>query len=172
MMSHIDKIEKVLNSINCDASPNLKVDLLATYIRIEQPKLKVGLEGENKDFYNNYISGSMHSSYDYKNCTWNIDKPRTVRAVEDGIIYEARRIFERCSPAKAPRRTKVYKSFNMMTHRNVREVDFMTHLMDICEYYNNVGDIRSEANDVHRKNIFKLLCLMEKNYGETEKKSN
>ena len=99
-----------------------------------------------------------------------VDSEEIINGVDRQLHADLLNLFLRTSPNKAPRRTKIFKSFYNMTHSYKHNQDFKNTMFGILEYNHSVTQtesITSSNNDVHRKNIYQLLVLMEKKYGKT-----
>jgi hypothetical protein len=114
--------------------------------------------------------GGLNRAFNRETREWYIEGEFAIDRANSFLLRNAKSAFISCSPAKAPRRTKLWKSFLRLLEKNKHNVDFMNSLYDIEEYRWSVTkteSIGASSNDVHRKNIFQLLTLMEKNYGKT-----
>jgi len=171
--NYLDKINKILDNIN-PGSSEFKLIITGRYLKPKASEWNTNLPEEG--FYEYYINRHAHRTFNIDKKKWILDKDTTINQIESSILNSIDGIFRKCSPNKAPRRTKIYKSFCQVVYNNKGTIEFINSVFDIAEYYKSVTGVKSiitETNDVHRKNIYQLLCLMEKNYGsKREKNSN
>lgn len=172
-MSYIDKFDSVLGRVDIGQA-KFAVDVRSNVIRIKDTGWTFNLDTE-EGFYTELAQKSTIRTFNSIEKKFVIDKDKTLERADAYIINDVKKLFIKCSPAKEPRRTKVYKSFLSILNQNKGKIDFMSSLYDICEYAHKITQTESIShisNDVHRKNIFQLLSLMERSYGKTETNSN
>ena len=171
-MNYRYKINKILNDID-PGKAEFRINVSDRYI---QPRIKsweVTLEGDG--FYEEAINKYANREFLSKEKKFIIDREETISTIQHRVMGRAEQMFRTCSPAKAPKRTKAYKTFRTVLYDNKGTIDFVNSIFDIAEYYHTItktDSITDDKNDVHRKNIFQLLCLMEKNYGSKGKTSS
>jgi hypothetical protein len=171
-MSYEEKILKVIEGIDTGDAKFI-VRIYRNSIRPQEKNWSAGLS--NSDFYSQLVNRNVRRFFDVEKKAYSIDVESVTQNIKQTILSDVRMIFQRCSPAKQPRRTKIYKSFMNMLSENTENEELINALFDIEEYYWNVtqtDSIDKGTNDVHRKNVYKLLCLMEKNYGRKEAKAS
>ena len=166
-MSYIEEITKVLDAIEIEPAI-FKVEVSKSYISLQRPDVKYKLDLDT--FYGSLLdSTGIIKNFSSIEKEFQIDYESTcVQALND-VLYGIRYVFNKCSPAKEVRRTKAYKIFNSILSDNRNNEEFITNIFNIYEYYlhsTKEYTITNNINDVHRKNIFQLLCLMEKKYGK------
>lgn len=171
-LDYKQKINKILDGIN---PGNAKFTLFVSdrYIKPNDGDWESGITEEG--FLADQVKSRIVRHFNPKSKKWMIDRGRTISKIEHSILGDAHRMFMRCSPNMAPRRTKAYKNFRKVVNET-KDVEFVNSIFDITEYCETVtktDSIQHTSNSVHRKNIYQLLCLMEKNYGsKREENSN
>ena len=171
-MNYVDKINSKLEGLDL-GKPVFFLSVSPHVIRVNPNSWVPDIE-EN-DMYDTLIKQHCNRSFSKTNKNYFIDNDLVVSRIKDDILTNTINIFLQCSPAKEPKRTKAYKSFRTILGKNRSRIDFVNSLFDINEYYQSMTkteSIKSPNNDVHRKNIYQLLCLMEKSYGKAETNSN
>jgi len=171
-MSYIDKINAILDEID-PGNATFKILITDNYVRVEDSHWTIPTPTE-EDFYNSRVHYCVSRSLNKETLKYEIDKDSTVSKIENDVYNDIVNIFQKCSPTKEPRRTKIYKSFVEVVRQNKSTIKFSSALFDISEYYYNsakTDSIKNSINDVHRKNIYQLLCLMEKNYAKRKTNS-
>lgn len=168
-MSYKDKIETIVDAVD-PGEPVFRLIVDKGFISPREDRWNVNLTNISENsFYHEYIRKNIRRTFDTTDKKWQIDKAILISKVERDVIRDINILFTKCSPAVAPKRTKVYKNFKAILDKSKHNVEFMNSMFDIAEYHWNqtqTDSILSATNDVHRKNIFRLLCLMEKSYGK------
>lgn len=85
--------------------------------------------------------------------------------IRGGIIRMVRELVIRTSPADRPKRTKVYKEINEISYEERSNVNFINDLIPIINYYYSHVELATESTDIHKKNIFGLINILRKKYG-------
>lgn len=172
-MSIYDKINAIIDNID-PGRPEFKVNVRKDYISIRPYDWNSGIES-GAGFYETLVKHNIRREFSSDSKKWAIDRQHVINEIKGHIVRSASEIFQSCSPAKEPRRTKIYKSFRTILKDNSSKIDFINAMADIAEYYYSVtrtDSIEKSINDVHRKNIYQLLCLMEKRYAKRKENSN
>lgn len=167
-MNYIDKLTTLLKTIEIKPA-KFKVNVREQRIDIIKPDFEYEILGEGY-YYTLLQSASVVRKLNLATKKFEVDCDETISQVKDDVIYNIIRTFSICSPSEHPRRTKAYKDFTEIVRKNRNNVKVITDIFNIYEYYLDsikTNKINHETNDVHRKNIFQLLCLMEKKYGKT-----
>ncbi len=165
-MSYIDKIDKILDTV-VFGDVELNLGITDTRVTPKRDTWSITLDGD--DFYSRNVKYYAKRTLDAAKSKWMINRNEVISSIENRVHSRARTLFTHVSPAKAPKRTKIYKSFCTVLEKNKGKIEFMNSLFDIAEYRYSVTStesILSKTNDVHRTNIYQLLCLMEKRYGQ------
>ena len=172
-LNYKQKINKILDDVN-PGDAEFKLNVSERYIRPRVKSWKADVMGQG--FYEDHVNRYAYREFIPTEKKYIINREETIEQIEHRVLSLIDGVFKLCSPNKAPRRTKIYKSFRTILYANKGRIDFMNSVFDIAEYYKSVTTekaIATETNDVHRKNIYQLLCLMEKNYGsKREENSN
>lgn len=125
----------------------------------------------DNDILNTMINKCARRTFDKHTRTYclNISEIQDhIRRETTGSLID---MFICCSPYDQPRRTNIYKSFYQTVKSNLQNQEFLNNAFNICEYYydsTRTDSIKHPDNDVHKKNIYQLLCLMEKKYGKSK----
>lgn len=165
-----EKLEHLLDSVDL-GKPIMNLSVSKSAIRLREPEFTPSFETEG--FYEELLLPSVRRFFNGKE--FELDKRSILDRVKFQIMDEIKTLFIACSDAKEPTRTKAYKGLVGVIDDNKFKKEFMDSLYDIAEYNYQVTrteSIKSKSNDVHRKNIFQLLSLMEKRYGKAETNSN
>lgn len=171
-MSFIDKINALIDNVD-PGKAEFIVGVRKDYISIRAPAWDSNIS--NQGYYESLLKRTIIRTYLNEGRRWLIDRDRTISSIQNQIIYQIYEIFRSCSPTKEPKRTKIYKSFCAMLGENKGKIDFINSIADVSEYYylvTKTEPIKNINNDVHRKNIYQLLCLMEKSYVKRKTNSN
>lgn len=171
-MNYIEKMENLLDSLDTGGS-KFEIRVGDEFLRVVDSKWEPDFVTEG--FYEDNLEDYISRYFDRDLKEYTINKDKTIRVLEDHIIHSMYGIFINCSPAKEPTRTKAYKGFIATLKDNKGKIEFTNSLFDIAEYFYSVTrthSIKKEVNDIHRKNIFQILCLMEKNNAKRKKNSN
>lgn len=171
-MNHQEKLKNKFTSLDL-GKPIFELSISTQMIRMTGTKWSPNLE--DGDMYNSLINENCSRSFDTKTKKYTINEDTIIERIEVAVARDIDNIFKSCSPAKEPKRTKAYKTFNTILRENRGKIEFMNSIFDIAEYYHQVTQtesINKSSNDVHRKNIFQLLSLMEKSYGKSKTNSN
>jgi len=166
-MSYYERVEKVIKSMNL-GEPLFEVTIRNNNINMQGIDWDSGLRGDK--FIDEMINKFAVRYFNVASRSYTVDIDDATVNIGNHVLYSIMDVLCRCSPNSEPRRTKLYKSFNKTVSMNRNSKEFRAAIFDIYEYYYNntqTESINHENNDVHRKNIFQLLCLMEKRYGKT-----
>lgn len=166
MMQYQDKINSVIDSLEL-GEPIFDIKVRNEKISAKPANWEINLD--HSDFTERMVKRCVERKYNADKRAFYIDNDTVIREIEDTIVNGIMQLFKACSPYDAPRRTKIYKDFTATVRRNYRNSKFINDLYNIKEYVHSVtqtDSITHRTNDVHRKNVYSLLCLMEKNYGE------
>lgn len=167
MISYKSEVERILSEIN-SSKTELKLHLDASS-RYLSPQTK---ENKIRDYdivIANEICEATSKKYDSETNTFTL--VCDISHIEKSICNSLKHLMHKCHPAKKPPRTKFYKGFILTVNDNKHNEDFVNDAVNILEYHRSVTEtesITSKNNDVHRKNIFKLIELMERKYGAKE----
>lgn len=170
-VNYIARIKEIISTIDL-GEPIFTVSVGKKSIALEPQKW------EKKSFdesicLEHMISRCFYREYDEVNCEYKVDEDQIIKSVNNNITSTCQEIFIACSPSKVPRRTTAFKDYIKMVAKNKKDnQEFLNNIFDICEYYWNntqTESINDKNNDVHRQNIYQLLCLMEKRYGKVSK---
>lgn len=172
-MSYEEKIKAVLSQVDL-GKPSFILRVSNSAIRPVSADWKPNID-DNGEFFNDMTRPHIYRSFSSSSNSYYLDTTDIINRVKDSVVRNAVNLFVETSPAKEPKRTTAYKSFMKVFNENRSKIDFINAMFDIAEYHYKVtatDSIKSKSNDVHRKNIYQLLCLMEKNYGQTKKNSD
>ena len=170
-MSYIDKLNTMMDELDV-GKPIFPISVNNNNVRVREERWKAGLEGA--DLYSLAINRECDRTFDKLKKEYYINREYVIININRWMHQVIRDIFLKSSPAVAPKRTKVYKAFINIMKENRHNEKFMNSIFDIAEYYYQVTEtdsIDKKVNDVHRKNIYQLLCLMEKSYGKNKTNS-
>ena len=171
-MNYIEKINNVISGLDLK-KPIFSISILDSRINAEDDRWESGLE--ETSLVNHYINRHATRKYDPKLRKYVICSSDTIKMVEEDLGYNLISVFMACSPFDEPRRSKIYKSFCEVLRANMGDQEFKNSIFNIYEYYYNCTinlKITHSSNDVHRTNIYNLLCLMEKRYGQNGTQNN
>lgn len=165
-MSYLDKINNVVDGIDL-GKPIFTVRFKNNDISLDEGNWGLNLDKDNfiKILIHKYIERRFDKATK-KYCTNTAD---AIKEIEREVIRKMIDIFIECSPNAKPRRTNAFRNFVYVIEQNKSVQEFKNSIFDIYEYYLNstlTETINHTNNDVHRKNIYHLLCLMEKSYGK------
>ncbi len=166
-MSYKEKINNILDEIEINNS-KFTLIIKKNLIRINEPSWTPSFKNI-EGFYEFNLRNHIQRSFNKESKKYVINKEKTITYLVEGVLSNLRHIFTRCSPAKKPPRTKAYKDFFETLRKNRNNEAFINSIFDISEYFYTItksGSISHVDNDVHRKNIYQLLCLMGKKYGK------
>lgn len=167
-MSYVDKINSVVDALDL-GKPIFNVQLRGKNIRVNDQEWNPHFD------MSNFVESSVKSNiyryrmFDSNKKEYYVKKDDLVDSIISEHIDSIISIFTECSPYDQPRRTNIYKDFVEVVRGNKNNEKFRDAIFNIVEYYFNstqTDSIRHPNNDVHRKNIYHLLCLMEKSYGK------
>lgn len=165
-MNYQEKIIAKIETLDV-GKPILKLVVNEQYIRVVENNWNANLD--TTDFYNKLINNNVERTLNIKAGAYYVDKANSIKQIEGNVLRDISVIFRRCSPAKQPKRTKVYKQFLNIIRKKQNNIELINSIFDIAEYYYQVTQTESiikPNNSTHRKNIYQLLCLIEKKYGE------
>lgn len=171
-MSYKAKIDEVLDSLDL-GSAKFNLNIRKDSIRVNEQKW-IFNPSAGSTVYKDIVGKVMNRTFNKDSNKYEFDRERIYRDSYRLVRDDLNHIFQQCSPAKEPRRTKLYKTFSAILKECHGKTEFVNSLFDIAEYYYTVTEtesIKSQKNDVHRKNIFQLISLMEKSYGKEGKKN-
>lgn len=165
-MGYVDKINDVLNNIDL-GKPIFEV-------RIGSNEITLNENGWDPDLdesicIDGFISKYARRRYSKTDKEYYVDIETTTTEIEHDVMRKILDVFIKCSPNTKPRRTNIFRNFYHVVEQNRNVQEFKNSIFDIYEYYFNstlTETIDHNNNDVHRKNIYQLLCLMEKSYGK------
>lgn len=165
-MSYQDKIREVIKNMHLGTA-EFKVDVYDKRIALIEYEWDHGLDTHN--FIGFLVASYGDRAYDLTFRRYTMDADNVIGRSEKYIMGNIIGVFKACSPYNQPKRTKVYKDFCDVVRNNRRDEEFKKSIFDIHEYYFNstlTDSIKHRNNDVHRTNVYQLLCLMEKSYGK------
>ncbi len=168
-MTYQDNIEAVINSIKFE-KPIFDVLVSDTELEAKPKSWRANLD--ESSMINRYVNRFAIRTYNGHTKKFIIHTAELIEDVNRDLVADIINIFLNCSPYDMPRRTKAYKAFRKVVAENTKNIKFLDSIFNISEYYTNnttTGSIQNKDDGVHRKNIYHLLCLMEKSYGKTEK---
>lgn len=171
-MNYIDKINSRVEGLDV-GKPIFEMHVAESVIRLSGQQWSPDLD--DNDWYNLLVNKSCNRTFNKERKEYYIDKDATVGRIKHDVIRSITEIFKKCSPAKEPKRTKAYRNFRAIIEENRSTIDFINSIFDVAEFFYSVTkteSIKHPKNDVHRKNIYQLLCLMEKSYGKAKTNSN
>ena len=169
-MDYREKISSVINNMDL-GEPIFQVDLSRNRVNLSEASWSADLnEG---DLIDRLVNRHARRSFSRTEKKYTIDTECAIQDSEREVMRDIIDIFIRCSPNAKPRRTIIFKDFYNAVDCNKHNDEFKSAMFDIYEYYfdNTLTEsISSTNNDVHRTNIYQLLCLMEKKYGKKTSK--
>lgn len=171
-MSYVDRVKTAIDSLDL-GEPIFKTSVRENAIMVTEQAWKSDLD--NSDLVNYMVNRYGTRVYDPKKKEFYIDMIYLLKSIDHHIFNNVLDMFVQCSHYNSPRRTNAYKGFRDTVDRNKSNEEFKKQIFDIYEYYINstsTDPIKHPDNDVHRKNIYHLLCLMEKSYGKNGKSNN
>lgn len=168
-MGYKERILEIVDSIDIGESIFHVNILLGTSIIAGESSFTVDVGTDTQEAA--WVNKWARRIFNLKTKKYEINKQVLMAHVDNEIRNRSIMIFDKCSPYKEPRRTNVYKRFrNMVNELNPDKSNFdsiMNSLFDIMKYYDTQTDTNGNIDDVHGKNVYNLLCLMEKSCGET-----
>jgi len=163
-MSYAERIKTIVNGLDLK-KPIFNLNVLQNRIELEEESWHPDLDDNDViSFYVNRYTRRQFSDRKY-----SVDHTIAVKALEEDLYSCAVDMFTKTSPNKEPRRTNLYRSYCEIVRDNLYKQEFKDSIFNIYEYFwNSTRDkqITHRDNDVHRTNIYNLLCLMEKSYGK------
>jgi len=171
-MSYLDRTRTVVDSLDM-GKPIFKVIVRDNRLLVKEESWHPNLDDSN--LVNKLVNRHADRLFNRESKHFYIDFSSLMQSIDSEMLSDMLDIFIACSPYDAPRRTNVYKSFRDIVGREKRNLEFKKSMFDIFEYYTTTtvtDSISKSENDVHRKNIYHLLCLMEKSYGKNAKSNN
>lgn len=168
-MSFVERVQDIVDNLDL-GKPIFRVELRSKSVELREDDWHHGLNDDN--LLEQMVARNVRRRFDSKAKKYYIDSGDIIENIGSHVIYDIDSVFMACSPFDQPRRTNAYKDFRETVNRNRNNLEFQKAIFDIYEYYHSntqTDSISSPKNDVHRTNIYHLLCLMEKSYG---KKSN
>ena len=164
-MNYIEKIEKIIATIDV-GNPIFKVNVNSHQIRINDFPWSTNLV---KGYYEDLIRVNCRRDFEKGLNRYVINTQHIIACVVNEMRHNGVSLYLECAPNKEVRRTKAYKLFLATHNENSSNIEYINSMFDISEYYYNVtktDSINKTSNDIHRKNIFQLLTLMERKYGK------
>jgi len=171
-VNYKDKIIAKIKTLDV-GKPIFKLIINEQRVRLNEGSWEPNLDGTK--FYNKLINCEVYRAFNVETKAFYIDEDEAIKKISNNVIRSIFNIFISCSSAKMPKRTKIYKQFQAVVKENRSKIEFVNSIFDIAEYYYQVtqtDSIKKRINDVHRKNIYQLLCLMEKSYEKNKTNSN
>jgi hypothetical protein len=173
--------EQILDKIkDTPPTPRLLFTLNVSerYVRFNSDKRESWQPTDGNGYLNRIINKIADSEVhvDPLNKVVTVDRDDIVNEVKSKIGNDIKRLFIDVSYNKSPKMTKAYKSlvkFSRSYFLRKSENDEITQkFVKILEYYDKVTteselSIKHEDNKVHRKNLYSILLLMEKKYGDS-----
>jgi len=167
-MKFYERIKLAVQEID-PGKPILKLSIgySKTSIRVDQPNWNPQIEDS---FIGNLIRPNLRRGtvFHGSDSGFVIDIEHTVNAVKDYILTDFSRVYKQCSLNKEPTRTKGFKQLKKLIRCAYREEEIFDDMFKIYEYFDSVtqsSTIRSENNDVHRRNILHLIDVLGKKHG-------
>ena len=165
-MNYVEKIRNIVDGLEL-GKPIFDVNVTDRDITLSTPQWMPGLD--KSDYTNYLVETKARRTFSKSEKKFYVDSEEIINGVDRSLHADILNLFLRTSPNKAPRRTKIFKSFYSIVHTYKNNQDFKNTMFGILEYNYSVTQtesITSPNNDVHRKNIYQLLILMEKKYGK------
>lgn len=164
-MIYSDKIKNLIDQVDV-GEPIFKIEITPNEIYIRDQDWSVYL---GDGFYEQLVSSHIMRCFDRSTKQYTINYLNVQSGVVNSVLRNIMNIYTECSPNLEPRKTKGYKLFQLMYRLDTGTKEFIDSVFGIAEYYHSVtktDSIKSTINDIHRKNIFQLLTLMERKYGK------
>lgn len=121
-----------------------------------------------KTLYEELIALYISRNRDYDTFKWKIEVDATLTKILNNVKDRVIALTIECSDAKHARKTTFYNEIYSITKRLTEDSPVYEDFLNILEYHYSVTKtepITSKNNDVHRSNIFGLLNLLRKKYG-------
>lgn len=172
-MKHFDTIKEILGTLD-PGQPVVTIKLNGT----------TNLRLVEKSWSANIVSGSFYNDlineFSRRKIVptgpdrgYVVDVDNTLSNIKDHVVSSMIKIYSDSCPSKEPRRTKLYKQIYSLVRSANRsdKTELLSFMFDIAQYNDSVTrelPLRNSANDVHRKNIYKLFEIMENKHGSKE----
>lgn len=167
-MSYVDKISNIVDKLDM-GEPVFKLRIRSKYISADEKEWNPNFNTNNFTEACIDFNIKRYRMFDSSRKEYYVNKDELINSIIKECVDSIILVFSECSPYDQPRRTNVYKDFIEVVKSNKNNESFRNAIFDIQEYYFNsalTDSITHPSNDVHRKNIYHLLCLMEKSYGK------
>ena len=134
-MSYKEKINAEIDKLDL-GKPIFDLYFTSRGLRIREESWRAKCEDEG--FYQDLVESNCRRQFDSKTKRYKIDREYAIDRMKMGVQSDIKRIFIDTSPAKEPKRTKIYKSFMDVMYQNKHNEEFVNSLFDIAEYHNSV----------------------------------
>ena len=165
-MSYVERVKDIVNNLDL-GTPMFDMNITKYHLTLKPTKGPINLD--NNKFIESVIDMLFMVEYSVSDKKYTVDTDKLVHDIGLYVINSIKDVFIKCSPNKQPTRTNAYKNFIKILTDNRNNPEFVDAIFNIYEYYADntlTESIQHKNNDVHRKNIYHLLCLMEKSYGK------
>lgn len=166
-MMHEETIMSMLKQLD-PGEPVVKIRLQgARSLKVEQLAWAPNLPGDsfhefliNSHTTRHLIFGGPHKGY-------VIDERGSWSNIRSSVISDFSKVLSDAIPNKNPRRTDIFKKVHNLL-RNRINTELLNFIFDVSQYHWSVTkevSLKHESNDVHRKNIYHLIKLLEQRHG-------
>jgi hypothetical protein len=173
-MNHAEKIKDILSRVNTGL-PILKIKLSGDKTSLRGSEIiewKPEVDGDS--FHENLVKTyamrkKMMTNSDSRGYAIDIDS--TLSQINNRVIGDILPLYSAVCFNSNPKRTKLYKQILLTVRRVGRQENdgLLNFIFDVVQYHDSVSRenaITHEDNATHRKNILKLLEIMEQKYGK------
>lgn len=154
-----------LNSIDCGKAEFELIPTDGSISIVPLNKLDLSHQLDTNYWLENNISNAFNRVLDREKNVWAV-KWNVLPKIKTNIIDDLFYIICKCSDAKEPTRTKLFKDWKAITYDKNGNPEMMTDVISILNYYYS-----ATTDQTRNSNVIGLLTILRKKYGATAARS-